>query len=207
MNVLRKVLAKGGGHMATASKVKVSLEVLLVRSELKGFAEKGLPVSHNIGLVDIVWPRPSVPRRSVAREMVFKTGRCDFTSEPWTKRVVFREEVEDRCGFAVSITEPMNASKARRFLRFAAKYAAGAGADFLAGTMARHSDVLSSPFGALAAIADEKDVPKVIATGVLDLNALPAAGESREVKVPLSRPLSGRAIGHLTLCVRACPLS
>ena len=189
--------------MATASKGKVSLEVLLVRAELKGFAEKGLLVSHNIGLVDIVWPRPSVPRRSVAREMVFKTGRCDFTSEPWTKRVAFREEVEGRCGFAVSITEPMNARKARRFLRFAAKCASGNVADFIEGTMARHSDVLSSPFDALSAIADEKDMPKVIASGVLDLTVLPAAGESLEVKVPLNRPVSGRGIGYLTLCVRA----
>jgi len=39
-----------------------------------------------------------VAKKSGAREMVFKRGVCDFTAEPWTKRVVFCEEIEDHCG-------------------------------------------------------------------------------------------------------------
>ena len=50
-----------------------------------------------------------------------KRGVCDFTAEPWTKRVVFREEIEDHCGLAVSITEPVSVQKVRRFLRLTAK--------------------------------------------------------------------------------------
>ena len=33
------------------------------------------------------WPRTGVAKKSGAREMVFKKGVCDFTAEPWTKRV------------------------------------------------------------------------------------------------------------------------
>ena len=35
----------------------------------------------------------------------------------------------------------------------------------------------------------EKDVPKVIAQGVLDVNDLPAEGEERTITVPLIRPV------------------
>ena len=76
--------------MAATRRTRVSLEVLLVRAELKGIPEKRLLKSRNIGQVDIVWPRSGIARKSSAREMVFRRGVCDFTPEPWTKRVVFR---------------------------------------------------------------------------------------------------------------------
>ena len=96
-----------------ARKTKASLEFLLVKAELKGIPEKGLLRSRNIGQVDLIWPRTGIAKKSGAREMVFKKGVCDFTAEPWTKRIVFREEVEDPCGLAVSITEPVSVQKVR----------------------------------------------------------------------------------------------
>ena len=59
------------------------------------------------------------------------------------------------------------------------------------------------PIDALAAMIGEKDVPKVIAQGVLDVTDLPAEGEERMVTVPLIRPLTGKSIGALTLCLKA----
>ena len=135
--------------------------------------------------------------------MVFKRGVCDFAAEPWTKRVIFREEVDGRCGLAVSITEPVSIQKVRRFLRLTAKYALKMGADFMEKAMVGYADIASSPIDALAAMIGEKDVPKVIAQGVLDIESLPAEGEERTVVVPLARPLTGKAIGSLTILVRA----
>ena len=43
----------------------------------------------------------------------------------------------------------------------------------------------------------------MIAKGVLDVTELPAEGEERIVTVPLARPLTGKAIGSLTLSLRA----
>ena len=172
--------------MATTKKTKANIEFLLVRAEVKGIPEKALLRSRNIGQVDLVWPRTGVAKKSGAREFVFKKGVCDFTAEPWTKRVVFREEVEGRCGLAVSITEPVSVQKVRRFIRLTAKYALKMGAD-----------------DALAAMIGEKDVPAVIAQGVLDVVDLPAEGEERTVSVPLVRPLTGKSVGSLTLVLRA----
>ena len=188
--------------MATARK-KALLEFLLVRAEIKGVPEKGLLKSRNIGQIDLIWPRAGIAKKSGAREMVFRKGVCDFTGEPWTKRVVFREEVDSRCGLAVSVTEPVSVQKVRRFLRLTAKYALKMGADFMEKAMVGYADIASSPIDALAAMIGEKDVPAVIAQGVLDMEDIPSEGEERTLVVPLSRPLTGKAIGSLTLVVRA----
>ena len=189
--------------MAIIKRTKVNLEFLLVKAEIKGVPEKALLKSRNIGQVDLIWPRTGVAKKSGAREMVFKRGTCDFTAEPWTKRVVFREEIEDHCGLAVSITEPVSVQKVRRFLRLTAKYALKMGADFMEKAMVGYADIASSPIDALAAMIGEKDVPKVIAQGVLDVSDLPAEGEERTITVPLIRPLTNKPIGSLTLILRA----
>ena len=189
--------------MATAKRTKVNIEFQLVRAELKGVPEKALLKSRNIGQIDLIWPRATIAKKSGAREMVFRKGVCDFTSEEWTKRVMFREEVDDHCGLAVSITEPVSVQKVRRFLRLTAKYALKMGADFMEKAMVGYADIASSPIDALAAMIGEKDVPKVIAQGVLDFDDLPAEGEEREILVPLVRPLTGKVMGSLAILVRA----
>ena len=86
---------------------KRAIEILLVGAQLTGVPEKRLLKSRNVGAVDLVWPRTGVARKSAAREMVFKKGKVDFAGEEWTKRVLFREEIEGRCGLAVTVTEPV----------------------------------------------------------------------------------------------------
>ena len=188
--------------MGATEKTKRTIEFLLVKAELQGVPEKRLLRSRNIGQLDLIWPRASIAKKSGAREMVFKRGKCDFSAEPWTKRTVFREEVDGHCGLAVAITEPVSIQKVRRFLRLTAKYALKMGAGFMEKAMVGYADIASSPIDALAAMIGEKDVPKVIAQGVLDINELPAAGAELEVTVPLVRPLTGKAIGSITLVLR-----
>jgi len=181
---------------------KTSIEIQLVRAELTGIPEKRLLRSRNLGCVDVIWPRTGVAKKSGAREMVLKKGIADFTSEEWTKRVLFREEIEGRCGLAVTITEPVSIQLARRFVRLTAKYALKMGADFMEKAMVGYADIASSPIDALAQMVGEKDTPKAIAQGVLDVTELPAEGEEETVVVPLKRPLTGKTVGTLTLLLR-----
>jgi len=185
--------------MATVKRTKASIEITLVKAEITGVPEKALLKSRNLVQVDLIWPRTGIARRSAAREVVFKHGKADFTTEPWAKRVVFREDVEGHCGLAVSVTEPVSVQKFRRFLRLTAKYALKMGADFMEKAMVGYADVASAPIDAIAAMVGEKDVPKVIAQGMLDIEALPTEGEELIVEVPLKRPLIGKGIGSLTL--------
>ncbi len=182
---------------------KTPVEILLVKAELTGVPEKRLLKSRNLGAVDLVWPRTGIARKAAAREMVFRKGVCDFSDEPWTKRILFREEVEGRCGLAVTITEPVSVQKARRFLRLTAKYAFRMGADFMEKTMVGYADVASAPIDALSRMIGEKDTPEAIARGVIDVDTLPTGGAETVVTVPLVRPLTGKAIGSLTLLLRA----
>ncbi len=182
---------------------KKAIELLLVKAELTGVPERRLLKSRNVGVVDLVWPRAGIARKSSAREMVFRKGQVDFTSEEWTKRVLFREDVEGHCGLAATVTEPVSVQKARRFLRLTAKYAFKMGADFMEKAMVGYADVASAPLDALAQMIGEKDTPKAIAQGVLDVADLPADGAETVVAVPLRRPLTGKAIGSLTLLLRA----
>ncbi len=186
-----------------AKSKKEGIEVLLERAELKGVPEKALIKSRNMVQVDLVWPRTGMARRSAMREAVFRKGVCDFSSELWTNRVVFREEVEGRCGIAVSVTEPVSVQMIRRFVRLSAKYALKMGADFMEKSMVGYADVASAPLDALAAMVGEKDVPKVIARGIIDLDKVPEEGSEATVKIPMIRPLTGKSIGFLTLVIRA----
>lgn len=181
---------------------KKAAEVILVRAELDGVPEKRLLKSRNLGAVDLVWPRTGIAKKSAAREMVFKRGVCDFTGEEWAKRCLFREEIEDHCGIAVTVTEPVSIQKARRFLRLTAKYALKMGADFMEKAMVGYNDIASAPIDALAQMIGEKDVPEAIAQGVVDFTDVPGDGEERTVEVPLKRPLTGKPIGKLVLAVR-----
>jgi hypothetical protein len=97
----------------------------------------------------------------------------------------------------------VSVQKVRRFLRLTAKYALKMGADFMEKAMVGYADIASSPIEALAAMIGEKDVPKVIAQGVLDVTELPVEGEELTITVPLIRPLTSRPIGSLTILIRA----
>ena len=179
--------------------IKQNLEFALSRIELNGLQEKALLKSRHILQVDIVLPRTGVARKSAAREIVLKKGVYSFEDEPWTKKTVFREEIEDHCGVAVSVTEPVSVQKIRRFIRLTAKYALKMGADFMEKAMVGYADIASSPLDAIAAMIGEKDVPKTIAQGVVDFDKLPQNGATAEIQVPLLRPLTEKPVGTLVL--------
>lgn len=180
---------------------KTAVEILLVRGELTGVPERKLLKSRNLGTVDLVWPRTGIAKKSAARQMVFARGKVDFTTEPWAKRVLFREEIEGKCGVAVSISEPVTVQKLRKWAKLTAKAIIKEGADIVQSAMVGYGDIAAAPIDAFATMVGESEAPKSIAQGVVDFTALPSAGESVELTIPLARPLTGKTIGSLTLLV------
>ena len=174
-----------------AKSAKREVEIQVVEAALDVLPEKRLVKSRNLVCVDLIWPRAGIARKS-----------ADFSGEPWAKRTIFREEIDGHSALAVSVTEPVTVQKLRRFARLTAKYALRMGADFMEKAMVGYADIASAPMDALSAMVGEKDAPKAIAQGVVDLPALPDVGSELIIEVPLSRPSSGSAAGRLTLCVR-----
>lgn len=186
----------------SARSAKTSVEILLVRASLTALPERRLLKSRNLVTVDLIWPRTGIAKKSAARQIVFSKGLSDLTVEPWAKRILYREEIEGRCGIAVSVSETVTAQKVRKFAKLTAKAVIKEGADLVDAALASHGDIAAAPIDALAAMVGESSGPKTIAQGVVDVEDLPAEGETRTVVVPLARPLLGSSVGSLELLIK-----
>ena len=181
--------------------MKTNVEITLKSLSLSGVPEKALLVSRNLLTVEMIWPKTGTPRKSASRQVKMKKGKVDFTTEPWAKRVLFREDIDGHTAFTVSITEPVTLQKFHRLLQLTAKAALKEGADMIDAALVSYGDIAAAPVDALATMVAEKEAPRVIVQGVLDYDDLPAAGETKEVVIPLTRPKFTRQIGSLTLQV------
>lgn len=184
-------------------KTKTTVEILLKSLTFTGIPEKRLLISRNLLTVDLIWPKAGSARKSASRQIVMKKGVCDFTAEPWAKRILYREEIEDHCGIAVSLTEPVSIQKLRRLVQLTEKLVLKEGAEMIDAMCLSYGDIASAPVTALATMAGEKTAPKLIAQGVIDYSDLPAAGEEREVAIPFTRPKFTKEVGLLTLLIKA----
>ena len=182
--------------------MKTSVEITLKSLSLNSIPEKTLLISRNLLTVEMIWPKAGTPRKSATRQITMKKGKCDFTAEPWAKRVLFREDIDGHTAFTVSIAEPVTLQKLRRLLQLTAKAALKEGADMIDAALVSYGDIAAAPVDALATMVAEKDAPRIIVQGVLDYDDLPAAGETKEVVIPLTRPKFNRQVGSLTLLVQ-----
>ena len=182
--------------------MKTTVEITLKSLSLSGIPEKALLISRNLLTVEMIWPKAGTPRKSATRQITMKKGKVDFAAEPWAKRVLFREDIDGHTAFTVSIAEPVTLQKLRRLLQLTAKAALKEGADMIDAALVSYGDIAAAPVDALATMVAEKDSPRVILQRILDYDDLPAAGEVKEVVIPLSRPKLGKAVGSLTLLVQ-----
>ena len=182
--------------------MKTSVEITLKSLSLSSIPEKALLLSRNLLTVEMIWPKVGTPRKSATRQITMKNGKVDFTTEPWAKRVLFREEIDGHTAFTVSIAEPVTLQKLHRLLQLTAKAAIKEGADMIDAALVSYGDIAAAPVDALATMVAEKDSPRVIIQGVLDFDDLPKEGETKEVVVPLTRPKFSKQIGTLTLLVQ-----
>lgn len=182
--------------------MKTSVEITLKSLSLSSIPEKALLLSRNLLTVEMIWPKVGAPRKSATRQITMKKGKVDFATEPWAKRVLFREEIDGHTAFTVSIAEPVTMQKLHRLLQLTAKAAIKEGADMIDAALVSYGDIATAPVDALATMVAEKDSPRVIVQGVLDFDDLPKSGETKEVVIPLARPKFNKSVGSLTLLVQ-----
>lgn len=187
--------------MATKNDKK-TVEILFVEAKLTSLPENKLPLSRNLVTVELIWPKVGTARKSASREVKFRKGVVDFTSEEWAKRCVFREEIDGHCGIAVSVSEPVSVQKLKRWAKLTAKAILKEGADIATSAMIGYSDIAQAPIDALATMIGEKDAPESIAQGVIDFCDLPSDGDTKEIAIPLFRPVLGNEIGSVVLAVK-----
>ena len=189
-----------------ATKTKTAIEVLLAGADLGGIVlQPHLVKTTRLVTVDLLWPRCAIARKTSAREVKFRRAKASFKGEEWSRRILFREEVEGHTGFAVAVSEILDDEWLEKFLRLTAKYALKTAADVLQKYTVGIDDIASAPIDALAQLEGTYPGPKTVAQGVLDLTEgmMPAPGGSVTVEVPLHRPRFTKTVGHLKLEIRA----
>ena len=189
-----------------AAKKKTAIEVLLVSADIGGIKLQPRVVKPTrLVSVDLVWPRCTIARKTTAREVKFSRAKADMKNEEWSRRILFREEVDGHCGFAVAVSEVLDDEWFEKFLRATAKFALREFRDVIKQYTVGISDIASAPMDALAQLEGTYPGPKTVLQGVFDLTdeMLPNEGGSLVVEIPLHRPKFVKTAGHLKLEIRA----
>ena len=187
---------------------KTTVEVLLVGAEIGGIKlQPHLVKTSRLITVDMICPRASIAKKTAAKEVAFRKAKADLKGEGWTRRIMFREDVEGHFGLAVQLSEVLDDEWFEKFLRATAKIALKEFRDLAKTYTVGISDIASAPIDALAQLEGTYPGPKAVAQGVLDVteDMLPESGKSVMVEVPLHRPkiAKTKTVGIVKLEIRA----
>ena len=191
--------------MATKNQ-KVAVEVLLAGAEIGGIRlQPHLVKTTRLVTVDMICPRSSIAKKTVAKEVKFQKAKADLKGQGWTERVMHREDVDGHFGLAVQVSEVLDDEWFEKFLRATLKVALKEFRDLAQQYTVGIRDIASAPLDALAQMEGTYPGPKTVAQGVLDVTEemLPEPGKSVTVEVPLRRPKFAKTVGHVKLELRA----
>jgi hypothetical protein len=187
-------------------KEKTSIEILLVGAEIDGIKlQPKIKKTTRLVTVDLLWPRASIARKTSAREVKFSHAKANVKNEEWSKRIMFREDIDGHCGFAVSISEILDDEWIEKLLRATAKYALREFRDVVKQYTVGISDIASAPLDALSQLEGTYPGPKIALQGVFDLteDLLPPEGKHTLIEIPLHKPKFTKTAGKLTLEITA----
>lgn len=190
--------------MAT-KKEKKTIEVLLVSANIEGIKlQPKLKTTTRLITVDLIWPRSSIARKTAARELKFSKAQASVKNEKWTQRILFREDIDDHCGIAVSISEILDDEWIEKLARATAKYALREFRDIIKQYTVGISDIASAPLDALSQLEGTYPGPKTVLQGTFDLSQdiIPEEGCSKLIEVPLHKPRSTKKCAEIVLEIR-----
>lgn len=189
-----------------AKRIKTPIEVLLLSAQIDGLKlQPRIVKTTRLITIDIIWPRCTVAKKTTAREVKFSRSKANMKNEEWSRRILFREEVEGHCGFAVAISEVLDDEWIEKFMRSTARFALREFRDIIQQYTVGISDIASAPIDALAQQEGTYPGPKTVLQGVFDLtdDMLPEEGKSIVIEVPLHKPNATKTLGSVKLEIRA----
>ena len=191
--------------MATKNQ-KTTIEILFAGAEIGGIVlQPHLAKTTRLVTVDMICPRATIAKKTVAKEVKFRKAKADVRGQCWTERVMHREDVDGHFGVAVQLSEVLDDEWFEKFLRATAKVALKEFRDVVQQYTVGISDIASAPIDALAQMEGTYPGPKTVAQGVLDVTEamLPEPGQSVFIDVPLHRPKFAKTVGSVRLEIRA----
>ena len=191
--------------MATKTQ-KIPVEVLFAGAEISGIVlQPHLVKTTRLVTVDMICPRSTIAKKTVAKEVKFRKAKADVRGQCWTERVMLREDVDGHFGVAVQLSEILDDEWFEKFLRTTFKIALKEFRSLMQKYTVGIEDIASAPIDALAQMEGTYPGPKTVAQGVLDVtdDMMPEAGQSVFIEVPLQRPKFTKTVGHVRLEIRA----
>ncbi len=163
--------------------MKAVLELLLRDIRLTA-RPQGKARSRHVLTATLLWPRPLIAQRQAVRDVTLVDGHADLAQQPWTERVLFKENVEGRFGILLSLSDALTDAALERVLRAVASEAIKAQGALLAGELA--GGVLpvalwTAPLSVLARDVARPSDPAAFARGAIDAaseQAIPPTGET-----------------------------
>lgn len=152
-------------------------------------------IRQRLVLASLVWPRPAIAERNAVLPVDFgKEMSVDMRKQPWSKRILFKEQVEGPFGIGISVTEIVSDSVLGDALAMLGQAIMNAGirdvADIGAGMAL--TGALQTPFRFVHKTlgASSRQAPTVIASGLLDMDILSTwkPGKQHSISIKLEAP-------------------
>ncbi len=158
----------------------VAIEISLVGCTLQKTLNGRKKESAHLVQSSLLWPRAGIAVRKGNSKVDMFAGECDLSEESWSRRIVFKENVESTFGIRVDITEAIGSEALEEFLRFMAGTVMGIGADLFEDATPG-GVIVAAPVNYLAKKVRKMPEADLIATGILDVasDQIPAEGEKR----------------------------
>ena len=167
----------------------VSVEISLVGCSLSKTLSGRKKDSAHLLQSALIWPRAGIASRKYISKIEMFSGLSDMSGQSWSRRIVFKENVQATFGISVDITEAMGNEALEEFLRFMAGFVLSLGADVVEDIVKPVGEIVAAPVNYFAKKIKKMPEPLLIASGVVDIDIgdIPAK-EAMLVKIVLNSP-------------------
>lgn len=185
----------------------VAVEITLVSCSLLNTLKGRGKESTHLLQSSLVWPRAGIASRSSSSRVDLVAGQCDLHGESWTRRIVFKENVEATFGIKVDVSEALGNEAVEEFLRFMAGTVMSLGADVV-DDMVPAGAVAAAPLDYFSKKIKQMPDADIIASGCVDVDVdkLSVSGDNI-IRMALASPRevvkqSRRTVNRKTKTIR-----
>jgi len=169
---------------------KRDIEVTLAEVALTATGQRAGLTRHVLGAA-LLWPRLGTARKVATTELQLRQGAWSAAGRGWSQRMLFKESVQGRFAFSLTLTAALTDAAAESFMRNLAghllKLAGESVEDLDVATLA--GSFAAFPLNYLAKAVLKERAPATLAEGVIDLDAGALQAGARILwEVPLTAP-------------------
>jgi len=187
--------------MPAKEPTKFDLEFTLERVEFPS-RKRLLHTDHAID-ARLIWPRVGIAQKSAQSAITLRNGVWNGTEEPWTSRILFKESCEGNFGLQINVSVSVTRTWLRSFRRTMLGYVTKSAGEYV-DNFGPLGELAEAPLKVVSKDLLASKAPELLATGVIDLNALQfSSTPETEITIPLFAELAvSKVKKHLAAATR-----